>query len=189
MTDNIQAGEGFIPNEMEAFEKAFPKVAVVADTATGPDKTVAVVIENPHAIPAPVMTPESVLEGLGELYSYRDALSLQKAEAMKAVIPAEVQQAIDDVTAEFSPIENALNERIQDLEIGVKEMALNASATVQTDYWQVVYTRPGYTVSTKDVLSLANRWEKTNPDVAAEIRSILGVSKAKVSIQPRKVGK
>lgn len=129
---------------------------------------------------------KTAIENLEELYAFRDLLALNKANAIKSVIPDEVQEDIDAIEAEYANREQVIADRIQDAEAAVKAEALEASATIRGKYYQVVYTKPSKIVSTTDVLRLVDRWEKTSPEVAADLRSIISISKPKTSIQARK---
>ena len=134
-------------------------------------------------------TAQQAIETLEELYAARDLLSIKKHEMIQAVMPEEVKIAVSDIKAEFVQKEDSLNDKIKDAEGRIRGIVKDGGSTVTGKHWQVIYARGSYTVSAKDVLALANRWEKTNPDVAAEIRSILGMSEPKTTIKSRDGGK
>lgn len=127
----------------------------------------------------------SDLELLDAMYAKRDAFALRKQEAIAAAIPPEIKELLDTIEAEFMPLENYINEDIEALEMALKEQAINSMKTLESTNFNVVFTRGGYSVSAKEVLGLANRWEKTNPEFASELRSILTVKKSSASIRPK----
>ncbi len=125
------------------------------------------------------------IELLEELYARRDAISLHKQDAIKAAIPQEIRELLDVINAEYAPLENSVNDDIETMEIVLKEEAIEKGETIKGGSFQIVYTKGGYSVSSKDVMKLADRWEKTNPEFSAELRSILSVKKSSSSIKPR----
>lgn len=129
-------------------------------------------------------TPLTDIELLENLYAKRDAFALRKQEAVADAIPPEIKELLDTIEAEFAPLENSIKEDIELLETTLKEKAVNSMKTLESSNFKVVFTRGGYSVSSKDVLGLANRWEKTNPEFAAELRSILTIKKSSASIRP-----
>ncbi len=128
--------------------------------------------------------PRSDLEILDELYAKRDAFALRKQAAIAAAIPPEVKELLDTIEAEYQPLETSIIENIETLEASLKDQAVNSMQTLEAPNFKVVFTRGGYAVSSKSVLDLANRWEKTSPEFAAELRSILTVKKSSASIRP-----
>jgi hypothetical protein len=128
----------------------------------------------------------STVEMLEDAYAHLDVLKLKKAEIIKKVIPAEVQEQLDAIEAEFASQIAAVEEAIDNLEYSVKEEAVAARETIEAGSFQVVFTRGGYSVKPDDVLRVADRWEKINAEVAAELRSILTVKKSSASIRARK---
>lgn len=123
-------------------------------------------------------------EILEELYAKRDAFALRKQDAIAAAIPPEIKELLDTIEAEFMPLENSIKDDIEALETSLKEQAVNSMQNIEAKNFKVVFTRGGYSVSAKEVLGLANRWEKTNPEFASELRSILTVKKSSASIRP-----
>ena len=126
------------------------------------------------------------LTELENLYALRDLLSLDKTQKRNLIIPHDVQDELDALDREYASKEETLAEKISALEIQAKNDALTAGNTIVGAHFQVVFTKGGKTVSAKDLLSLADRWEKTNPEVAAEMRSIVTVKNSFASIQARK---
>ena len=125
------------------------------------------------------------IELLEELYARRDAISLQKRDVINQAIPKEVRELLDVIEAEYAPLENSVNDAVETMELALKEEAINKGETIKGGLFQVVFTKGGYSASAKDVQKLADRWEKTNPEFAAELRSILTVKKSSSSIKPR----
>ena len=127
--------------------------------------------------------PKSAIELYDELVAYRDALMLKKAEMVKAVIPHEVQEDLDAIEAEIGPKLEAAEKRIADAKALAEDECKKAAQTLRSDNFMVVYSKPGYSVKADDVLLIAHRFEKTHPEVAAELRSIVSLTKAKASVR------
>jgi hypothetical protein len=127
----------------------------------------------------------TTIENLEEAYAQRDSIRLKKADIIKSIIPAEIQSQLDAVEIEFKGILDNVDLAIEELEAKVKEESITSRETIDADSFQVVYTRGGLSVSSKDVQRLADRWEKVNPEFAAELRSILTVKKSSASIRAK----
>jgi len=126
------------------------------------------------------------IQELEELYALRDALALEKQSQIDQIIPADVAMDLEVLDAEYQDREDALAARIETLTAAVKTAAELGGATIQGSILQAVYRKGSKQVSAKDLLDLAARWEKTNPEVASEMRGIITMRKASVSIEPRK---
>lgn len=129
-----------------------------------------------------------LLQQLEELYAMRDAIELDKMAKREQIIPVEIQHELEALEIEYEGKEAKLAERINELESSLKADVLDAGKTLQGSHLQVIYRPGGKSVSAKDLLALASRWEMTNQEVAAEMRGIITVKKASVSIEPRKNG-
>ena len=126
------------------------------------------------------------IQELEELYALRDALALEKQSQVDQIIPADVAMELEALDAEYQDREDALAARIQSVTEALKAEAELGAATIQGSVLQAVYRKGGKQVSAKDLLDLAARWEKVNPEVASEMRGIVTMRKASVSIEPRK---
>lgn len=127
----------------------------------------------------------TTIENLEEAYAQRDSIRLKKADIIKSIIPAEIQAQLDAVEIEFKGVLDSVDLTIEELEAKVKEEAIASRETIDAGSFQVVYTRGGLSVSSKDVQRVADRWEKINPEFAAELRSILTVKKSSASIRAK----
>jgi hypothetical protein len=116
----------------------------------------------------------------------RDVFAMDKQAKRKQVIPDDVQADLDDIEAEYAEKEELLSDKIKELEAHLKNEALVNREPIRGEYFQVIFTRGGYSVKTDDVLRVADRFEKTLPEVSAELRAIITKKKDSVSIQPRK---
>jgi ElaB/YqjD/DUF883 family membrane-anchored ribosome-binding protein len=115
-----------------------------------------------------------LLEKLTELYAKRDLLALDK----KAAIPAEVQQILSDIEAEFQPKQDAINTEVSEIEAQVKSLVLEAGETAKGGSLQAVYTKGRITWDTKSL----DGYAKANPAIA-EYRK-----QGEPSVSIRKVG-
>ena len=104
------------------------------------------------------MTSTELLEKLTELYAKRDLLMLDK----KSAIPAEVQVVLDEIEAEFSPKQEAINSEISELEAQVKSIVLESGETAKGGSLQAVYTKGRVTWDTKAL----DGYAKANPAIA-----------------------
>jgi len=84
---------------------------------------------------------KDILEKLTELYAQRDLLHIAHDEARDAVIPEEVEAALADVDAEFTPKLDAIDQKIASLEEDAKAAVLSEGATVKGNVLQAVYTK------------------------------------------------
>lgn len=130
-------------------------------------------------------TLEASVSKLEELYAMRDQIAMNKRAQRDQIIPEEVKRELESLEAEYSLKEERLAENIMTVESLLKEQAIERRETIQGSLLQVVFTRGGYSVSAKDLLALAGRWEKTNPEVAAEMKSIITPKKSSASIKAR----
>lgn len=82
----------------------------------------------------------TALETLYELYTRRDALTLQKQDAITlAMLP--VQAEIDAITAAYAESEQATAAQIAELEASVKADALQVGATIKGSHLMVVWSK------------------------------------------------
>ena len=84
---------------------------------------------------------KDILEKLTELYAQRDLLHIAHDEARDAAIPEEVETALADVDAEFTPKLDAIDQKISALEEDAKAAVLSEGATVKGNVLQAVYTK------------------------------------------------
>lgn len=128
----------------------------------------------------------SAITDLENLYFMRDALMLEKQAQRDQIVPQEIREDLDALDAEYLAKELKLAERIEELEAAVKFEVATAGETMKGSAFMAVYTKGGHSVSAKDLFALADRWEKTSPEAAAEMRSIITRKKPSVSIQPQR---
>jgi len=126
------------------------------------------------------------LDELEGLYDQMTVLALQKQDLIDRVIPSEIKQALADIEAEFQEQESTLRAKIAALEECIKGDVLLLGQTVKNDRYMVVYNPGGKQVSVKDLLDLANQYERINPSVAGDLRSIITLKRPSTSIQVRK---
>lgn len=135
----------------------------------------------------PTQTPITIQE-FDNLLAMRDVLMLEKQTQRDQVIPDEVKAELDAIDAEFYEKEELLAAKIAAAEEALKAQAVAAGATIEGQYYNFQYNKGGFTVKADDVLRVADRWEKTQPELAAELRSILTKKKSFASRQPRRGG-
>ena len=132
--------------------------------------------------------PPITIQEFDNLLAMRDVLMLEKQTQRDQVIPDEVKAELDAIDAEFSEKEELLAAKIAAAEEALKAQAVAAGATIEGQYYNFQYNKGGFTVKADDVLRVADRWEKTQPELAAELRSILTKKKSFASRQPRRGG-
>lgn len=81
------------------------------------------------------------MEQLTELYAQQDLLKIAHDDARDKAIPEEVEAALADIDAEFSPKLDAIAEKIAALEANAKAAVLAEGATVKGGALQAVYTK------------------------------------------------
>lgn len=86
------------------------------------------------------MNAEQILKDLTEAYAKRDLLKIDHDKARDAAIPEEVEAALADVDQEFSPMLEAIADRIEKLEAQAKEATLEEGKTVKGGALQAVYS-------------------------------------------------
>jgi hypothetical protein len=133
----------------------------------------------------PIIQQTNAIQLLEELYAMRDMMAINKKAQIDQVIPEEVKQELEAINIEFAQKEDMLAERISELEADLKARAVASRETINGTFFDVRFTKGGYAASAKDVFNLANRWEKTNPEVAADIRSIVTVKASSASIRAK----
>jgi phage host-nuclease inhibitor protein Gam len=95
------------------------------------------------------MNTNEMLENLTELYAQRDLLDIDKRRAKTDAMPPEVTKALADIDAEYAPKENAVSEKITDLEARVKDAVLQAGQTAKGGSLQAVFAKGRVTWETK----------------------------------------
>lgn len=104
------------------------------------------------------MNAQQALEKLTELYAKRDLLGLDK----KAAIPADVQSVLDEIEAEFSPKQDAINSEISELEAQVKALVLELGETAKGGSLQAVFAKGRVTWDSKAL----DGYAKANPAIS-----------------------
>ncbi|HIP96538.1 MAG TPA: hypothetical protein EYH32_04905 [Anaerolineae bacterium] len=79
------------------------------------------------------------LDELAELREQMRRLKDDRASALCRIIPAEVQEAIDDVEAEFAPKFEAVDRAARELEARIKAATRSLGKTVQGTRLQAVF--------------------------------------------------
>lgn len=128
------------------------------------------------------------IQEFDDLIAQRDLLMLEKQTQRDKVIPIEVKAELDAIDAEFSDKEELIAAKIALAEEALKAQAVSAGTTIESQYYNFQYTKGGFTVKVDDVQRVADRWEKTHPGVAVELRSILTKKKSFASKQPKRGG-
>lgn len=126
------------------------------------------------------------LDELFELYAQRDAIALSKRELIDSVIPVEVRAAIGDIESEFQPKEIEVIEKIEQLEASIKTEAIAQRSWLDGQQLMCVFRQGGKQVQVDDVLRIADRFEKTVPEVSAELRGIITLKKDSAVLQVKK---
>ena len=87
------------------------------------------------------MKAQEILEQLTDLYAQQDLLKIDRDNARDAAIPEEVEAALADIDAEFTPKLDAVAEKIAALEADAKTAVLAEGATVKGGALQAVYSK------------------------------------------------
>lgn len=90
------------------------------------------------------MTEQQIIELLEELAEVRagiDLLNADRAIAQAAAIPAEVQQTLADIEAEYEPVLIKGNEKAKALEAEIKAAVLEHGASIKNAEIQAIYTK------------------------------------------------
>jgi hypothetical protein len=126
------------------------------------------------------------IEEYDNLIGLRDVLMLDKQAQRNQVIPDEVKAELEGIDAEFADKEEKLAAKIEEAEKALKAKVVAAGATIEGKYFNFQYTKGGFTVKVEDVLRVADRWEKINPEFSAELRSVLSKKNSFASKQPKR---
>lgn len=97
---------------------------------------------------------KQLLENLTELYAQRDLLSIDRKRAEEAAIPKEVQEKLADIRGEFDPKENAVADKIAELETQIKAEVLTAGISCKGGSLNAVYMKGRITWDTKGLEGL-----------------------------------
>lgn len=87
------------------------------------------------------MQAKELLEKLTEAYAQRDLLNIDHQQARDDAIPEEVEAALADIDAEFSPKFDAVNATISKLEEEAKVAVLKAGESVKGGALQGIYSK------------------------------------------------
>lgn len=89
------------------------------------------------------------LQMYAELKAQRDVVQLHYADLRKEIIPKEIQDQLDDVSAEEGMTLESLDFSIQELEKEIKDDVVALGATVKAGNVQAIFTKPRITWDTK----------------------------------------
>jgi hypothetical protein len=131
----------------------------------------------------PQTPPASTIQFLEDLYAMRDLLMLDKQAQIKQIIPDDVAMELDAIEDEFSNKEELIAKRIKDTEDFLKAQAVSAGEKIIGANFYVQYTKGGKQVKVEDVLRVADRFDRTHPEIAAEMRAIITMKKASATIK------
>lgn len=137
-------------------------------------------------IDQPLPEPESppTMQKLEDLYAMRDLLMMNKQAQINQIIPQSVQDDLTDLEAEYGDKEDKLAARIESAEAFLKAQTVAAGAKTIGANFYVQYTKPSKQVKVEDLLRVADRYDRTHPEIAAEMRAIITLKKASAAIKP-----
>ena len=113
------------------------------------------------------MTEEEIrmrLYELGELLCERDVARIDHASARSALIPSEIQTALQELDAEYKLRDAAIALNIEELEKEIKQAVLAHGASVKGTYIHAVWTPNGEPRVSWDARGL-DRYAAQHPDV------------------------
>lgn len=84
---------------------------------------------------------EAKLDRLADYQAKRDYLNLEKKELLDQVIPPEIRQRIEEIEAEFSGRLEAVDANIAELEVDIRQDALQASVSTRGTFLAAVWCR------------------------------------------------
>jgi hypothetical protein len=134
------------------------------------------------------MKTEDKLDSLAEFKAKKTLIELEKQKIIDTIYTPEIKQKIQDVEAEFEGKSETVTAKITALTEECVAEAIAAKSSIHGKFLMVVYNPGGNSAAASDVEKLALTYEKSNPKLAAEIRSILKPKKASASVQANKKG-
>ena len=129
--------------------------------------------------PKPTMT----IQFLEDLYARRDLLMMDKQAQIKQVIPDDVAMELEAIESEFGDKEGLIAKRIKETEDFLKAQAIAAGTKTVGANFYVQYTKPSKQVKVEDLLRVADRFDRTHPEISAEIRAIITMKKPSATIK------
>ena len=109
------------------------------------------------------MDIQDKLDQLADFRSERDAIGLQRNEAMDSAFPEELRKILDDIEVEFAGRLEIVNEKISDLEKEIKSDVLEHGETVKGSYLQAVWNKGRVSWNSKALEGFA----VAHPEIAA----------------------
>jgi hypothetical protein len=134
------------------------------------------------------MPDQTTMQKYEDLIAFLDVLYMQKENLEAEVIPPEVQNALDDIETEMGPQIEQTKARIAKLKALLESEVRFIGDKIEGRNFQAIYYKPGKNITVKDALCLAKSWEDKYPECAVQLRSIITMTKDRVSVQPRKGG-
>ena len=110
------------------------------------------------------MTEEEIhlrLDELSEVMSARDVARIDHQTARAALIPKEIQAALDDMEAEFTLRDAAIALNIEELEKEIKQAILAHGASVKGAHLHAVWSKPRVNWDSRGL----DRYAAQHPDV------------------------
>lgn len=104
---------------------------------------------------------KSSLNSMAIINKELESLALKKQEAIDRILTPEIRAAIEDINAEFRPMEEGAMENKNALERFVRERTIEFGKTVTGDYLQAVFTNGKKTWDTKKL----TEYIKTHPEL------------------------
>lgn len=87
------------------------------------------------------MSAQQLLEQLTELYAQLDLLNIDREKAKQEIIPQDVRDALEALALEYSPKQEAVGQKIAELEAQVKDEVIASGQTAKGGALQAVYTK------------------------------------------------
>jgi hypothetical protein len=94
------------------------------------------------------------LAELENMMYYRQKIEVEKREFAKAIMPAEVKKALDDLDVEFEDKFKSIDEQIKALTDVVKDGVIAQGHSEKSDHINAVYTKPRVTYDSDQLAML-----------------------------------
>lgn len=100
----------------------------------------------------------ALLNVIAEYESQADSLRLQKEEALKAAIPADVQTRLNEIEAELGGKAAVAAEKVEDIKTQVRELVLALGYSVKGDHLHAVFVSGRTTWDNKKMVAMLKRY-------------------------------
>jgi len=107
------------------------------------------------------------LDLLADFEARLDLIQVDKSAARKTIITPEIEAELEALDAEFAPLEQSVNKKIEAIKDIIKLYAIPTGKSVKGSSKQAVYNRGKLTISDRRAYE---RYKEEHPEVVAFIR-------------------